>query len=107
MPIVNNALSPIVAGKTPGAGLAFYIGQLWKTMVVVGSLAFLLYLILGGVEWLMSAGDKTKLESAQNKITNAIIGLAILVISYAIILFIQAVFKINILKPEFPTTWTP
>ena len=103
MPITNNALSPIVSGKTPGAGLAFYIAQLWKTIVVVGSLAFLLYLVWGGIEWLMSAGDKTKIESARSKISSAVIGLAILVISYAIILFIQAVFKINILSPEFPT----
>ncbi len=101
--ITNNALPPAISGKTPGAGLAFYIGQLWKTIVVVGSLAFLLYLVWGGIEWLTSAGDKNKLDSAQSKIINAIIGLAILVISYAIILFIQAVFKINILKPVFPT----
>jgi TRAP-type C4-dicarboxylate transport system permease small subunit len=103
MPITNNALSPIVSSKTPGQGLAFYIAQLWKTIVVVGSLAFLLYLVWGGIEWLMSAGDKAKVESAQAKITNAVIGLGVLVISYAIILFIEAVFKINILKPEFPT----
>jgi TRAP-type C4-dicarboxylate transport system permease small subunit len=101
--ITNNALSPLVSGKTPGQGLAFYIAQLWKTIVVVGSLAFLLYLVWGGIEWLTSAGDKTKVESAQSKITSAVIGLAILVVSYAIILFIQAVFKINILKPEFPS----
>lgn len=103
MAIQNNALPGNILSKTPGAGLAFYIGQLWKTIVVVGSLAFLLYLVWGGIEWLMSAGDKNKLESAQGKISNAVIGLALLVISYAIILFIEAVFKINILKPEFPT----
>ena len=103
MPIQNNALPANIISKTPGQGLAFYIGQLWKTIVVVGSLAFLLYLVWGGIEWLMSGGDKTKLESARAKISNAVIGLAILVISYAVILFIEAVFKINILKPEFPT----
>ena len=103
MAIQNNALPANIISKTPGQGLAFYIGQLWKTIVVVGSLAFLLYLVWGGIEWLMSGGDKTKLESARAKISNAVIGLAILVISYAVILFIEAVFKINILKPEFPT----
>jgi len=104
MPITNNALDPIVSGKSPGQGLAFYIAQLWKTIVVVGSLAFLLYLVWGGIEWLMSGGDKTKVEGAKAKISNAVIGLAILVISYAVILFVEAIFKINILQPEFPTT---
>lgn len=106
MAIQNNALPANILSKSPGDGLAFYIGQLWKTIVVVGSLAFLLYLVWGGIEWLMSAGDKTKLESARAKITNAVIGLAVIVISYAIILFIESVFKINILKPVFPNAWT-
>jgi hypothetical protein len=104
MPIVNTALPAVIRSKSPGEGLAFYIGQLWKTIVVVGSLAFLLYLVWGGIQWLTSGGDKAKLEEAKAKISNAVIGLAIIVISYAIILFIQAVFKIKILKPEFPTT---
>lgn len=103
MAIQNNALPIEILSKSPGEGLAFYIGQLWKTIVVVGTLAFLLYLVWGGIEWLMSAGDKTKLESARAKITNAIVGLAVLVVSYAIILFIEAVFKISILKPVFPS----
>lgn len=103
MPIVNNALSPIVAAKTPGQGLAFYIGQLWKTIIIVGSLAFLIFLVWGGIEWLMSAGDKAKTESAKSRISNAVVGLGILALSYAIVLFIQSVFKINIMSPTFPT----
>ncbi len=103
MPIVNNALSPIVAAKTPGQGLAFYIGQLWKTIIIVGSLAFLIYLVWGGIEWLMSASDKAKTESAKSRISNAVVGLGILALSYAIVLFIQSVFKINIMSPTFPT----
>ncbi len=103
MAIQNNALPAAIASKSPGEGLAFYIAQLWKTIVIVGSLAFLLYLVWGGIQWLMSGGDKTKVEEAKAKISNAIMGLAVLVISYAVVLFIEAVFKINILKPEFPT----
>ncbi|MBI3954713.1 hypothetical protein HY333_01580 [Candidatus Collierbacteria bacterium] len=100
--IVNNALSDVVKTKSAGSGLAFYIAQLWKTVVLVGGLAFLLYLVWGGLQWLTAGGDKGKIEEAQHKITNALIGLAILVLSFAVVLFVQAVFKINLLKPEFP-----
>lgn len=98
--IVNNALG-VGVPTTPGAGLAFYIGTLWRTAVVLGGVAFLIFLIWGGLEYLVAGGDKTKIENAQHKISDAMIGLAILVASYAITLFIQAVFKINILQPVF------
>ncbi len=100
--IVNNALSSAVAGKTPSAGLAFYIAVLWRTIVTVGGLAFIIFLVWGGIQWLISGGDKGKIQEAQNRISSALVGLAVLVISYAITLFIQGVFKINILAPVFP-----
>lgn len=100
--IQNNFLSPSIKNLSPGEGLAFYIGQLWKTLSIVGGLAFLIYFLLGGLNWLTAGGDKTKVESAQKHITNAIIGLAIILVSYAIILFIQEVLDVNILQPQFP-----
>lgn len=53
------------------------------TLGVVGLLVFI-YLIWGGVEWLTAGGDKSKTESARQKITNAIIGLAIVAAAFAI-----------------------
>ena len=100
--ITNPALGAGVP-KEAGAGLAFYIANLWRTVVIVGGLAFLLYLVWGGLEWLIAGGDKGKIEGAQHKITGALIGLAVLVGSYAITLFVQSVFKINLLKPVFPS----
>lgn len=100
--IVNNAISSTITSKGAGGGLAFYIATLWKTVVVVGGLAFIIYLVWGGIEYLTSGGDKGKIADAQSKITSSVIGVAILVASYAITLFIQGVFKINILSPIFP-----
>ncbi len=99
--ITNNALSAAVPQEA-GAGLAFYIANLWRTVVTVGGIAFIIYLVWGGIEYLTSGGDKAKISDAQTKITSSVIGIAILVASYAITLFIQGVFKINILKPVFP-----
>lgn len=104
--ITNPAINTIITqNPTPGAGLAFYIAQMWKTAVTVGGLAFLLYLVWGGIEWMMAGGDKGKIEVAQNKITNALIGLALLVGSFSISLFIQGAFHINILSPELPVNY--
>ena len=99
--IQNLGLSPEIGSKTPGAGLAFYIANLWRATVTIGGLMVLLYIVWGGLEWMLAGGDKAKIETAQHKITNSIVGLAILVGSYAIIKLIEGVFKINLLRPEF------
>lgn len=100
--IQNNFLSSSIQNLSPGEGLAFYIGQLWKSISIVGGLAFILYFLLGGLSWLTAGGDKAKVEAAQKQITNAVIGLSVILVSYAIILFIQEILEVNILQPEFP-----
>lgn len=99
--ITNPGITSNIGTKSPGAGLAFYIGNLWRATVTVGGLMVLLYIVWGGLEWMLAGGDKAKIETAQHKITNSIIGLAILVGSYAIIKLIEGIFKINLLQPVF------
>lgn len=104
--IVNEAIRNVITTQgTAGAGLAFYIAQLWKTVVVVSGLAFLLYTVWGGIEWMMSKGDKASVEEARHKITNSLIGMTIVVAAYAFISFIGAALQINLLRPVFPTNF--
>jgi hypothetical protein len=98
--ITNKALGSGVP-KDSNLGLAFYIAQLWKTVVIVGGLAFLVYLIWGGLQWVTSGGDKTKLDDAQHKIYNSMVGLGILVASYAFVRLVGGVLEINLLQPSF------
>lgn len=95
-PAINNPY--FTNPSSSGEGLAYYIAQVWKAMVVVGALAFLIYFIWGSLEWLMSGGDKGKVDAAQKKITGALFGLTLLVISFAIVAFIENVLGIPILN---------
>jgi len=54
-------------------------------VLIIGALLVLFYLILGGIEWITSGGDKGKTEAARNKITAAVIGLIILAAAWAIL----------------------
>ncbi len=76
------------------------VGSLISSFMGVALLASALmvfgFLILGGVQWITSGGDKGKTESARNKITAAIIGLAIVASSYALMQIIAYFFGINI-----------
>lgn len=84
------------------------VGQLLSSFVGVSLLLSALlvfgYLVLGGVQWITSGGDKGKTESARNKITAALVGLAIVASSYALMQIIAFFFGINIFDGGFSTT---
>lgn len=101
--ITNPALSGI-AGTDPAAGFGFYVGQLWKTAVVVGGLAFLVYAIMGALNWITAGGDAKKVEAAQKHFTNGAIGLILLVGTYAIVAFLQDILGISILDIDWTFT---
>ena len=45
----------------------------------------LLYLIWGGINWLMSEGDKQRINQARQKLAYAILGLAVVFMSFLIV----------------------
>ena len=65
--------------------------------VVVAGLIFLFQFMIGGFKWLTAAGDKAKLESAQQSLLHAVIGLVIVLAAYAIIVLIGSILGIDIL----------
>jgi|GEM_PF-384511 len=57
--------------------------------LIIASLLTIIYLLMGGIQWITSAGDKNNLESAKGKITNAVFGLVIVVAIWAIFLILR------------------
>ncbi len=64
--------------------LGVFITRIVETALIIGSILVLTYLIWGGIEWTTSGGDKSKYEEARNKITAALIGVAILSSAFAL-----------------------
>lgn len=54
-------------------------------MVSLAGVALFVMLIVGGYNFLFSAGDPKKLEQATHTITNAIIGLVVIISAYLIL----------------------
>lgn len=100
----NEISNPVV--KRFGTGpaneaFANIIVTVWRTAITLGGLALLVMLILGGFEWITAGGDKGKIESARERITQSIIGLLVLLGTVAISIFIGSAFKIDLLRPSF------
>lgn len=54
-------------------------------MFIIGVVVAVIFLIYGGIKWILSGGDKTAVESARNHIIAAIVGLIIVVGAFFII----------------------
>lgn len=65
-------------------------------VLVVVSIVFFFILVIGGLKWVTSGGDEKKVAAARSQITNALIGLAIVFASWAIMQLIKTLFGIDI-----------
>lgn len=77
--------------------LNFFIPRFVGLIFVFGSLAFFFMFIWGAITWILSGGDKTHIESARGRITNALVGFVLLIGSFAIVKLIETFFGIDIL----------
>ena len=63
----------------------------------LAGLILFIYLIIGGFEFLTSGGNKDKIQSAQSKLTNAVVGFVIIFLSYWLVKIIEIIFGLQIL----------
>ncbi|MBA3723968.1 MAG: hypothetical protein H0W89_03700 [Candidatus Levybacteria bacterium] len=75
-------------GQLPSGGLdtlSNAIGVGITIMMIIAILASLIFLVLGGIQWTSSGGDKGKIAAARAKLTFAIIGLIVAIGAFGIV----------------------
>ncbi len=72
-------------------------------LLIAAALIAFFFLLIGGVQWILAGGGKEGTEKARKKITNALVGLAIVFSAYAIAFLVEAIFGISILHFTIPT----
>ena len=88
--------------------LGKFVGALTQLLFILAGVLVFVYLVWGGIQWLTSGGDSSSTQQARDRITAALIGLAIIAIAYAITLIIQAFFGITIIGDNLvlPQPWS-
>lgn len=71
-----------------------------RLLVIVAAVIFFFWLVLGGIKWIMSGGDKGKTEEARSQITAALVGLVIVFSAWAISKLIANLFGVDIFSLE-------
>ena len=74
------------------------ISGLIALTLVIAAIVFFFILVIGGIRWILSGGDKAQTEAARNQITAALVGLVIVFAAWAIVQLIQTFFGITILE---------
>lgn len=76
------------------------VQRLIAIILVIASIIFFFMLVIGGIKWILSGGDKAQTESARNQITAALVGLVIVFAAWAISKLVGSFFKVDILNLE-------
>ncbi len=86
-------LENIDFGQLVGIAISF--------ILIVASIAFFFMLVLGGIKWITSGGDKGKTEAARNQITAGLVGLVIVFAAWAILTLVESFFGVNLRSFNF------
>lgn len=87
--------------KKPGEVQITSIGTLLSGIIsfvfILAAIIFFFMLVLGGIQWMISGGDKNATEQARGRITAALIGLIIVFAAWAITKLMEQFLGIDIL----------
>lgn len=98
--------SPEIIIKRPNVGYATlgeFVNNVLTLVFGLGLLVVLVMLIWGAFEWITSGGDKEAVGKARNRIINALIGMAVLAIAFALARVAGQFTGINIQNIVIPT----
>ncbi len=71
---------------------------------IVAAVLVLIMLIWGGIEWVLSGGDKEKVANARKRIISALVGMAIIALAFFIVRIVGGIFGFDVLSNlQIPT----
>ncbi len=87
---LGDVYEPALGGKFATFGDA--VSLLYSAILLFAGIAVFFFLILGGIQYIISGGDQKKTESARNTLTAAIIGFALIVVAMLVFPLLQNFF---------------
>jgi len=105
--VVKSALAQTsITIKEPAAGVKdvgkFLSASIQVAMIIASILTFA-FLVWGGIQWILSGGDKTQTQAARDRITMALVGLGIVAAAWALMKVIGYFFGVDVFQFSIPT----
>lgn len=97
--IINPVLNPTVgSGDLGEVILAKILAAVINLFFIAGSIAVLVYSLIGGLAWITSEGDKGKMETAKNRLTFSFFGMIVISSAYVILKILGTFLGIDFFK---------
>lgn len=90
--IQQKGIPGFIGGRNIGE--FFFASNILNYIFGAAGFALLIYLVLGGFQLMTSQGDPKAIQSAQSKITSAVIGFIIVIIAFLLVRLIGRLFGI-------------
>lgn len=76
---------------TPGknlAGTGGFVGSITNTLITIAGAITVIVIVIGGIRYITSTGDATRVKQAKDTILYGVIGLVVVIMAYAIVNFV-------------------
>lgn len=94
---------PVPKAVVPATNLANNFGEVIlrvaiEVMLFIVVILAIIFMVWAGLQWILSGGDKARLEGARNRLIYSIIGLILAFSAFLIINFIGTIFNVTLLR---------
>jgi len=86
-------------GTVALSNLELFVSNIIAFLTTLGALFFVINFIIGAFQWIVSSGDKGKLESARNQMMYGALGMIIIIASYSILGLLSSLIGLDLLNP--------
>jgi len=94
---INIGPKATAAGVNKVGTIGDLIGAAIGSAFLIAFLLVFVMLVFGGVQWITSGGDKENTQKAKDRITSALVGIAIIGGAWALMRVVEFFFNIDIL----------
>jgi hypothetical protein len=95
-----NFTNPALSSDLLNLPVRGYFQGLWGAFftigIILGVLIFFFILIIGGIQWITSGGDRAKLEAARSRLREGLVGIVILLSFFASVYVVEFLYNINL-----------
>ena len=84
-PLVEPGQGFVVPTGSKEQSVSSVVSLVTNGLFIVATILAVVYLLIGGIRWITSKGDKTAVEGARKQIIAAIIGLVVVAVAFLII----------------------
>jgi hypothetical protein len=82
--------------------LTKFVSVALQVLLVVAAVVFFIMLLVGGIRWIISGGDKANTQAARSQITAALVGLVIVFSAWIIAAIVGRIFNVNLFNISVP-----